>query len=263
MNFFVIPPVAHKELALHSDGLYVLAHLYLKYDAYREFCLEQKRMGTYIVLDNSAAERALVTEDVLIQITKELMPNEVIAPDVLFDFKQTNFNMFSFIERMDEQSLLGKVKIFGCPQGSTQSDWLDSYYLMLCNKFVDVIGLSKIAVPFAFLGKTNDEGIKEARHKAVDALQELGWLKKPIHLLGMGEADEYQYYKNIPQIRSTDSCYSVLAAMNGISFEDQNFTRVPTPHDYFERSMDLDQITLAQRNITWMAQALHSSADMI
>jgi hypothetical protein len=257
MKFFVIPPTAHKELALYSDGVYVLAHLYLKDEAYRDFCISQKRNGSYVILDNSAAERALVTEEVLIQITKELMPDEVIAPDVLFDAKQTARNLRTFIMRMDEEDLLDKVKIFGCPQGATMKEWLDCYAIMLVDPNVHVIGLSKIAVPFAFLGKTKDEGIKEARHMAVDALKELGWLQKPIHCLGMGVADEYEKYKGIPQIRSTDSCYSVLAAMNGISFNEGNFTRVPTPHDYFERRMDTTEITLAQKNIAWMAKQLH------
>ena len=104
---------------------------------------------------------------------------------------------------------------------------------MLSKKEVSVIGLSKIAVPYCWLGATNDKKIAESRIKCVQYLEDNNLLKKPIHCLGMGNPTEFVFYKYIKQIRSTDSCYTILAAYNNINFLEGNFTRIKTPHNYF------------------------------
>ena len=82
-------------------------------------------------------------------------------------------------------------------------------------------------------------------------LNELQLLQKPIHCLGMRSITEYKAYKNISAITSTDSCYTVLAACEGISLEVDNISDLisNTPQEYFEANLSAEQLILAKHNI--------------
>jgi len=188
-----------------------------------------------------------------------LMPNEVVPPDTLFDRDKTLFSLSSFIKRMREEDLLKEIEIFAAPQGKTKEDWLNCYEEMLNNSDVTTIGLSKLGVPFAWLGEAkDDQNIMEARHLCVDYLLENNLIHKPLHFLGMGSPMEFVKYKelNNPLFRSTDSCNSIWSAMNGLDWNKEQFERIPTPKDYFDREMTADQISLAKSNIQWFKQLL-------
>jgi hypothetical protein len=241
MEFYVISPVSDLRPMKLGDRIFALAHLWVQFPEYRKFILEQKEEGKFVTLDNSAAERALVTEDVLIDVCKELMPHEVIAPDVLFDKHATITNAITFRDRMEKEGLLNKIDIFFCPQGQTKEDWLEAYEWGIGQDWIHVIGFSKIAVPNAWLEDfKDDQGIKEARHMAYDYLKKKGMLVKPIHCLGQGDPTEFSYYDH-PMMRSTDSVFPILAAAHGQSFEDDHETRIPTPHNFLE-TYDMSEV---------------------
>lgn len=258
MDFYVISPVSNLEPMKLGDRIFALAHLWVQFPEYRQFIKDRKEEGWFITLDNSAAERALVTEDILIDICKELMPNEVIAPDVLFDKDATIANAIAFKERIEREGLveLFNIDIFFCPQGKTKEDWLEAYKWGINQEWIDVIGFSKIAVPQAWLPDwKDDQGIKEARHMAYDYLKERDMLKKPIHCLGQGSYTEFDYYDH-PMMRSTDSVYPVLAAAHGVDFTKDSETRVPTPHNFLE-TFDMQSIdmTLVRSNIEMLKKS--------
>ncbi len=258
MEFYVISPVSNLEPMRMGDRIFALAHLWVKHPTYREFILQRAQDGYWITLDNSAAERALVTEDVLIDICKELLPHEVIAPDVLFDKEKTIKNAESFYERMKKEDLINKIDIFFCPQGKTKQDWLEAYEWGLKQDWIQTIGFSKIAIPQAWLPEwKDDQGIKEARHMAYDYLKERNLLIKPIHCLGQGDPTEFAYYDH-PAMRSTDSVFPVLAAAHGQDFEKDHTTRVPTPHNFLE-TYDMSQINmdLVKKNVEFLRQSCH------
>lgn len=242
MDFYVISPVSDLSPMDLGNRIFVLAHLWVQFPHYQDYILQKKEEGYWITLDNSAAERALVTEDVLIDVCHELMPDEVIAPDVLFDKDATIQNAIKFRERMEEEGLLGTIDIFFCPQGATKEDWLEAYEWGINQEWINVIGFSKIAIPNAWMSDDHfsnlrtyqdDQFIKEARHAAYDYLKERDMLKKPIHCLGQGDPTEFTYY-NHPMMRSTDSVFPVLAASLGQDFRIDHETRTPTPHNFLE-----------------------------
>jgi len=260
MDYYVISPVSNLEPMKLGDRIFVLAHLWIKYPHYREFILEQQKLGKWITLDNSAAERSLVTEDILIDVCHQLMPNEVIAPDVLFDKGETIRNALSFKLRMGAEGLLDKIEIFFCPQGSDRDQWLDAYTWALSKDWIKAIGLSKIAVPRAWgEGLADDQGIKEARHKCYDYLVDHWMLNKPIHCLGMGDPTEFSYYSH-SMMRSTDSVFPVLAASLGQDFTKDSATRVATPHDFLE-TYDMSKIDmdLVKKNVGFLAHKCNPS----
>ena len=254
MDVYVISPVSNLEPMNLGDRIFALAHLWVQFPHYREFILKKQEEGYWITLDNSAAERSLVTEDVLINICHELMPDEVIAPDVLFDKDETIKNALSFRIRMEKEGLLNVINIFFCPQGKTKQDWLEAYTWGINQEWIHTIGFSKIAVPNAFLNQTNDQGIKEARHMAYDYLKQKGMLVKPIHCLGQGDPTEFAYYAD-PMMRSTDSVYPVFAASLGQDFSKDHTTRTPTPHNFLETfdmsNVDMD---LVESNVQFLTK---------
>lgn len=256
MKCYVIPPNSNLELMHLGDSYFCLAQHYIKNEEYRNFFKARVAEGKWVTLDNGAGDFALITEDILFDCMKDLRPSEVIPPDVIFDKDTTLKNLEQFIGRMAEENLLSDIEIFACPQGATKEDWLECYKEMLNNAYVATIGMSKIAVPFAFLGKKNDEGIKEARNMAFDYLQSQNLLQKPLHFLGMGDPTEFAHYANSPFARSTDSCNTVWSAMNNIKFKEGNFTRIKTPHDYFDRTITEAEISIAKDNVEFLRTQL-------
>lgn len=253
MNNYVIPPNNHLDLMHLGDRYFCLAQIYINNPAYRAFFKEQKRLGKWVTLDNGAGDHAMITEDILFECMIDLMPSEVIPPDTLFDKDTTLKALDSFIERMKAADLLDKIEIFACPQGSDQCEWLNCYYSMLENPHVKTIGMSKLAIPHAWIGQTStDQGIKEARNQCFFYLKEENLLKKPLHFLGMGDPTEFAFYEGHPMCRSTDSCNVVWSAMNDIRFTEGNFTRIKTPHDYFERSISPEIIPIIYQNAQFL-----------
>ena len=257
MDCYIIPPLSALPLMHKGHRYFCLAHFYLQYPEYKQFFLDiRQHPNSFITLDNSAAERSLVTETDLLSIVAELLPDEVIAPDILFDYVKTKESLDQFIDKMSDRSLLGRTKIFGCPQGHTKEEWLSCYQYMVNHPHVSTIGLSKISVPRCFSGTvTDDVEIKESRHICISELDKLDLIKKPIHFLGMGDPTEYEEYNHI-LLRSTDSCYTVLAAKHGIEFKSGNFTRIPTTNDFYEQPLTWPQKKLAHQNIYFLKSVL-------
>ncbi len=259
MDFYVIPPNSQLNLMSEGKRYFCLAQHYYNSEEYRNYFKGAKAHGHWVTLDNGAGDHDLITEDVLMWCAQDLMPNEIIPLDYLFDMKKTLFALQSFLERMIEEQLIDKIEIFAVPQGNTAEEWEVCYRTMLINPYVKTLGMSKLGIPHAFLGEAkDDQGIMEARHLAVDRLMKMNYIEKPLHFLGMGNPLEMQKYiaLNNPLFRSTDSCNSILSGMLGYSWEEGNFTRNKTPKNYFDLEMTEDQITLAKSNIQYLRNLL-------
>jgi len=259
MKNFTIPPNSAMELMHEGNmGYFCLAQHYYSNEAYRKFFKEQKAKGAWILMDNGSGDHALITEDILIECAKDLQPNEIVPPDILFDLSSTLNALDSFVDRMRREGL-DHIEVFAVPQGADRHQWIACYVYMLLHPKVKTIGMSKLGIPKAFLGEAkNDQGIMEARHMAVDYLLDNDLLKKPLHFLGMGNPLEFQKYVawENPLFRSTDSCNSIWSAMNGQNWREGQFDRIPTPKDYFERTIDETQKSLAKMNIDWFKTLL-------
>ena len=256
-KFYVIPPLKHMDLATYNGckAVYCLANFCLKennpdYKEYKQFFIDKKAEGCYVTLDNGAAENSLVTEDILIDLCKELQPDEVISIDILFNKDKTLKALTDFIIRLNQENLT-HISIFAVPQGQTVSEYLECYISMLNNMAVHTIGLSKISVPECFKHITDSTAVSVNRRYLIKLLNELKLLRKPIHCLGMRNITEFKAYKNIPMIRSTDSCYTVLTALNGntLSRHDVCDDINETPHDYFFKTLSKEDLERAKHNI--------------
>ena len=172
-----------KDLDLMSMGkgnrYFALANFYLTDEKYKNYFLQlRKQPGVFITLDCGSAEGETVTMQQYLDITQELQPDEVLALDVLCDTEATLKSFKTFTDGMKEREI--NVNVFACPQGSNKKEYLECYEEFLNNDLVKTIGLSKIAVPKAFLNETGDRGIKEGRQMCVKHLFKNDLVKKPI-----------------------------------------------------------------------------------
>jgi len=261
MKFCVIPTLSNPELMREGEMIFVLAQHYLRNEKYRNYVKQLKSEGFWIILDNGAGDYETVTPQILLEATLDLMPNEIIPLDTIFDAETTLGDLNKFIEMMEEAEIIDKVDIFAVPQGKTKEDWLFCYKQMLANPNVKTIGFSKIGVPYAFGMHKDDQGIMEGRHACYDELMAADLIQKPIHCLGAGDPREFLKYKNNPLMRSTDSCFSVWAGMCGVLWDEGNFVRHKTPKDYFLQKIDEGEIEYAKRNIAFLRTIVTNTID--
>lgn len=252
MDFYFIPPLDHLDLMHHGDRYFCLAQLYRKSSEYRDFFKARVSEGKWVTLDNGAGDHDMVDVKTLLEIVDDLAPSEVIPPDTLHDGIATIFQFEDFMRGFFSNKLFSQTEIFACPQGRTHKEWLFVYEYFLKHPFVNTIGLSKIAVPKVYLNKSNDEGIKEARHMCVMELSAQNLLQKPIHLLGAGDMREFKLYKQYPLIRSNDSCNAIWSGVCSVDFAEGNFVRYQTPKSYFDLTLSERELQVAESNIQWV-----------
>lgn len=234
IDFCVIPPLSNLPLMNQGRRIFALGQLCLRHPHYLAFIEQKVKENWFVILDSGVGDHNdFVDSPTLVALTELIMPSEVIALDVLFDAEKTIESFENFVELMSNAQLLGKVKLQFVPQGKTQAEWLACYEYGLNHPLVDTIGMSKLSVPQCFDGKWDkDQNIMQARHKCYDHLLANDLIQKPLHFLGAGNVIEFLHYKH-KQVRSTDSCFSVLAAINKLNWKSGQTTRIPTPSDYF------------------------------
>ena len=253
MDFYVIPPNSEMDLMLEGDRYFCLSQIYLRNKEYREFFKARVAEGSWVTLDNGAGDHETVTKEQVLEIARELQPSELIPLDILFNSKETYKNLLWTIDEMQKDPLLKDIEVFACPQGEDLDSWLELYECLLDMPEVNTIGMSKLAIPFVISGvKFGDVGIAQDRNDMFKILKNQGLLGKPLHFLGAGEAWEFELYKGEEFVRSTDSCFTVWSGMNGQKFGAEEYSRIPTPHDYFDREVTAEQYELALHNIQYM-----------
>lgn len=258
MKVFVTPPIKYLELSELGDGFYCLAQLYKHNEEYRSFTKKMKESGKFIILDSGAGDEGeIIQKEELFELTQEILPNEVIPTDELYNSSITVSNLVWFINKMRKTNMEG-VGIFACPQAQTVSEYKSLLFAMSTFEEVTTIGLSKKTIPYIYGIKEKDKDIDIARIIMVYELQKYPLIyKKNYHCLGMSNCREFLMYRGFSNMRSTDSCYPILAAINNLDLEDDPFIRYPTPKDYFELEMTDKQIELAKKNIAFLKKCCH------
>lgn len=262
MKVFITPPINHLELSeLGDNNFYILGQLFKKSEKYREYVWRAKKAGRFLTLDSGVGDEGeVLTNEELFEMTRQILPNEVIPLDVLYNKEETIKNALWFIEKMSQVEEMKEVQIMAVPQGKDLFEWLECYKFFLDEEKVSTIGLSKKGVPYCIYGKEmKDQSIAEARHKVMLILETFHFLRKPLHFLGMGDPNEFLFYQSprfVNVCRSTDSCYTVLSAIHKLDLSWHKFKRIPTPSDYFEKELTEGQIRLTKKNVLYLKSML-------
>ena len=263
---YVIPPRAHLYLADYGNSYFCLTQQCLIDKEYKAFFQSRINAGQFVTNDSGVGDHDPIGYEDYINLIDEMRPSEAISLDVLYDCQQTKDYLDRFIVSFQARNLLGKVNIIFCAQGNNFKEWLDCYKYGLKEKCVDVMGMSKLSVPMAlakdkiYLEKYPDQSILSARHEMYDLLKEGSFITKPLHFLGAQDPAEFQKYLQDPLCRSNDSCYAVLAGYNEIDWTEGNFTRIPTPRNYFDLTLTDKQEQIAIKNIKYIQEVAHKSS---
>ena len=192
---------------------YMLPHLMDQNEEYRNFFYESKKMGRYIVMDNSLHElgEAYNTERLIYWIN-EIKPDEFIVPDVWEDYTSSvrNAKLWSQVELPE-----GVMKV-AVVQAKSQHE------AILCTQTYKDLGYKKIAYSYgaSYYNEVcphpnKDFGKAIGRFMVISQLYKENILTKfdRVHLLGTASPIEFGLYKNIECIESIDTSNPIMAGI--------------------------------------------------
>jgi hypothetical protein len=248
---FEVPTKHLATLGQHNDYNFTLAHL-VKDPTY---LAHYQKSNKYTITDNSAFElNTPLSAEEVVSAAQLLDADEIVAPDAFGSAMKTIKATNDFIDYLKTSGNLGKYKVMGVVQGANVPDWVNCLVHMRDNKHIDVIGFSYVGC------KSFNKDLANARIQAVHLAthSSTGNLKKPIHLLGMGNNPiELKLQKNIPTVRSCDTS---LPIVQGLSNNKLHATsgligpKLARPDNYFDVDINREQMDAIVHNISTMKE---------
>jgi hypothetical protein len=222
-----------------NDYDYCLPHLLDIDEEYKQYFIDAKAKGSYIVMDNSLHElgEAYNHERLLYWVDK-LEPDEFMVPDVWMDCHQTAAQAKHWLQYKFPK----KTKKIAVIQGKNKND------AYLCANLLSDLGYEKLCVSYGatwyndfFPHINQDMGKALGRVRFVQGLLNLNHLKNnTFHLLGCSIPQEFGWYDNDPRIESIDTSNPVMAALEGVWYNDNGLNVKPKANmnDHFDMMFD-------------------------
>ena len=218
-----------------NDYDYCLPHLLDEDEEYKQYFIDAKKSGRYIIMDNSLHELGKAyNHDRLHYWIQELKPNEFIVPDVWMESHQTAaqakyWKQFKYPKGTKSTAVI---------QGKDYSD------ARLCASLLQGLGYEKLCVSYGatwyndiFPHSNVDMGKALGRIKFVhELLNDKQFDNVKFHLLGCSIPQEFGWYDNNPQIESIDTSNPVMAALEGIVYNERGLDTKPKANmnDHFD-----------------------------
>lgn len=227
-----------------NDYQYCLPHLLDQDNVYRKHFYDFKKSGGYIIMDNSLHELGEAYDhERLMFWVNELEPDEFIVPDVWMDEVATIQNAKEWIKLSYPKNTTPVAVV-----QSTSFKEAEECYLALKK-----LGYKKIAMSYGaswyaekFPEFNTDKAKMMGRISAVKQMFYNGTIKKDdrVHLLGCSLPQEFGWYENCSYIESIDTSNPVMAALEGIQYEEFGLEFKPKANmnDYFD--IDPKQVNL-------------------
>ncbi len=246
---FIAPICALNEISLLGDMDFVLAP-YCKDLKYKQYFIDAKKKGRYIIMDNGISESNLIPNKELVELTIEMKIDELIIPDVIGDYQKTKEMREEFLTEYYDLLNAHNIKLQSVIQGNTFHEYLQSIFDLEEDDRIDVIGIPFKINYCTFNKMTKNENQMWNRLLFLDYLAPT----KPIHLLGNNLAAELCWAIH-PNIRSSDS---KLMARYGLNKQFWKFDDSDKPKKklYVHSKMTLKQIEIAIRNINMLKREL-------
>ena len=222
-RFHESPNSVFEEVQKVTDGDYLLTHLYLENENYRNHFQKAAKKNREIIIDNSIFEGKGLTNQEFVNIVREIDPTWFIVPDVLEDVEATLSNYKKFTDEFPE---LKKGRI-GVVQGKNYQE------IVRCYEEIHRIGADMIAISFDYsyyeeLYPSKDKLVSwcEGRKILIDRLLEDKVIDVtiPIHLLGCSLAKEFSHYTDNKYsfIYSIDTSNPVVAGIHNLRYNGVN-----------------------------------------
>jgi hypothetical protein len=223
-----------------NDYDYCLPHLMDESEEYKNFFYESKKMGRYIVMDNSLHElgEAYNTERLLYWVD-EIKPDEFIVPDVWEDKNASirNARQWSTIKLPKETTKVAVVQA------------KDLHEALLCTQTYKDLGYKKIAYSYGASyyndlcpHPNKDLGKAIGRFMAISSLYKNKIISDNdrIHLLGTSSPIEFGMYSNSKFIESIDTSNPVMAAIGEMAYTNLGLSRKPVANMNKYQDMSID-----------------------
>ena len=217
-----------------NDYDYCLPHLLDQDEEYKQYFIDARDKGRYVIMDNSLHELGEAYDfERLKYWVNELEPDEFMVPDVWMNCGQTAAQakywlQFEFPEKTQKIAVI---------QGE------DKNQAYLCANLLQNLGYKKLCVSYGatwyndFFPHSNpDMGKALGRVRFVQGLLKLEELKDiKFHLLGCSIPQEFGWYDNNPRIESIDTSNPVMAALEGIEYKEHGLNTKPSANmnDHF------------------------------
>lgn len=149
-GFGIITPTAYLEqYATQSHFHLVLAHLVDKDDTYAKFYAKMSDRGDYIICDNGAFELGESYDpEKLINLAHKCKANAIVLPD--YPAQHSNTTIMAAMKYGPKVKEAG-FDVFFCPQSEIGdwTGWKDAYIWGSHTNYIDIIGMSILALPTA------------------------------------------------------------------------------------------------------------------
>ena len=218
-----------------NDYDYCLPHLLDIDEDYKQYFINARDTGRYVIMDNSLHELGEAYDyDRLKYWVNELKPNEFIVPDVWMKCAETAaqakyWKQFKYPK---------KTKLTAVIQGENKNQ------AYLCAGLLRELGYDKLCVSYGatwyndFFPHTNvDMGKALGRVRFVQGLLNLSHLKDvKFHLLGCSIPQEFGWYDNDSRIESIDTSNPIMAALDGTQYSSNGLNYKPNANmnDFFD-----------------------------
>lgn len=239
-----------------NDYDYMLPHLMDENEEYCNFFYESKKMGRYIVMDNSLHElgEAYNTERLMHWI-HEIEPNEFIVPDVWEDKTASIVNARSWAHTKMPKNTT-KVAV-------VQAKSIHEAYE--CVQIYKDLGYKKIAFSYGAEyyhemcpHPNKDLGKAIGRYMVISSMYDDKTLlyNDRVHLLGTASPIEFGMYKNINCIESIDTSNPIMAAIGEMPYTKMGLHMKPIANmnKYQDVSIDFVNEDLVEYNVEMFRQ---------
>jgi hypothetical protein len=227
-----------------NDYDYCLPHLMDENEEYRNFFYESKKMGRYIVMDNSLHElgTAYNTERLLLWID-EIKPDEFIVPDVWEDYAASirNAKQWAKVQLPEEVTKVAVVQAKSI------------YTAGLCVQAYRDFGYKKIAFSYGAEyyhsemcpHPNKDLGKAIGRYMVLSTFQNNKTLlpNDRVHLLGTASPIEFGMYKNMPFVESIDTSNPIMAALEGGVYSNMGLGSKPTANMNNYQTIPIEEVS--------------------
>lgn len=216
-----VVPANHLELSELGDFDFCLAHVALHNKDYKQFFIRQVKQGRDVYLDNGVWERGEPLDaDLMIELSEEMQPTYVYAPDYMNDGRRTVDAAREFGNRV-RRHVNFRARVICVSQGRTRDEWFDCVKQLAALPYCCC---QTIAINTLFIDDMFEYETREGARRTKTRVEFLGLLDKYLHNIsskrfyatGFGASICARELSQFKWISGADSAIASVLALAGI-----------------------------------------------